>query len=294
MTQRTIRAWLLGYAAGLMIAEVLRPLRHPREPRARRAARNAAFGAIAATTVQVLEVPVVMPVARLVERRGLGLLPRLPLPGAVRTLLAVAALDYTLYLWHVLVHRVPALWRFHEVHHADRDLDALTAIRFHFGELAASVPWRAGQVALLGVPPSTLSTWQTLTLASVLFHHSNLRLPLALERALAWIVVTPRLHGIHHSRVADEMNSNWSSGFTVWDRLHGTFRDDVPQAAIDIGVPGFDAPSAVTLPKMLAAPFVTGLPEAGDRSERAPGEGEALRRGGDERRDPDPYRPPNR
>jgi sterol desaturase/sphingolipid hydroxylase (fatty acid hydroxylase superfamily) len=207
--------------------------------------------------VQLLEAPVVMPVARLAAARRWGVLAMLPLPRVVKTALALAALDYTLYLWHVLVHRSPALWRFHAVHHADRDLDALTAIRFHFGELIASVPWRAAQVALIGVPPATLQAWQTLTLMSVLFHHSNTRLPAGVERALRLVVVTPRLHGIHHSRRGDEMNANWSSGLSIWDRLHGTYRDDVPQDAIDIGVDGMDAIEAARFPRLLAAPFTT-------------------------------------
>src|SRR5688572_3209445 len=123
-----------------------------------------------------------MPLARSVERRGWGLLYAIRMPGWLRSMLALAALDYTLYLWHVLVHRTPALWRFHAVHHVDRDLDASTAVRFHFGELAASVPWRAAQVVLIGVDARTLQAWQTLTLLSVLFHHSNVRLPERLER----------------------------------------------------------------------------------------------------------------
>lgn len=216
--------------------------------------RNATIGGIGAVAIQLCELPVVMPLARHVERRGWGLLPRLPIPAAVKTALAIAALDYTLYVWHVLVHRVPALWRFHRVHHADLDLDTSTAIRFHFGELIASVPWRAAQVAVLGVGPATLQLWQSLTLMSVMFHHSNARLPAHVERRVSYLLVTPRMHGIHHSKAEDESNSNWSSGLSVWDRLHGTFRADVPQEAIAIGVPMLDTPDDVTLRRMLIAP----------------------------------------
>src|SRR5215208_1822575 len=103
-------------------------------------------------------------------------------------------MDYTLYLWHMLTHRVPALWRFHQVHHCDLDMDASTALRFHFAEMAISVPYRAAQVAVLGVAPRPLSIWQTFLFVSILFHHSNLRLPLWLERRLSWMIVTPRMH----------------------------------------------------------------------------------------------------
>ena len=217
--------------------------------------RNAAIGALSAATVHLCEQPIVLPLARYAQRRHWGLLPQLNLPAPLNTLVALVALDYTLYLWHIVVHRVPWLWRFHRVHHADLDLDASTAIRFHFGELVASVPWRAAQVALIGIDARTLQTWQTLTLMSVLFHHSNVRLAGEVERALGYILVTPRMHGIHHSRHGDEMDSNWSSGLSLWDRLHGTLRLDVPQDAIEIGVADVDTPQQVTLRRMLRAPF---------------------------------------
>jgi len=144
----------------------------------------------------------------------------------------------------------------HLPHHADLDLDASTALRFHFGELLASLPLRALQVTLIGAGPLAFSVWQTLFGLSILFHHSTLELPLALERRLLWLVVTPRMHGIHHSIVRREAESNLSSGLTLWDRLHGTLRVNVPQAEVTIGVPAYRQPTDVTLPKVLAMPFV--------------------------------------
>ncbi len=125
-------------------------------------------------------------------------------------------------------------------------MDASTALRFHFAEMAVSVPYRAAQVALIGVAPRPLSIWQTFLFVSILFHHSNLRLPVWLERRLATVIVTPRMHGIHHSMVEEEANSNWSSGFTIWDTLHGTLRLDVPQNDIEIGVPAYREEEQVT------------------------------------------------
>lgn len=232
-----------------------RPLRRTVEAPVRRTTRNFAIAALGAAAVHVAEAPVVSRVAILAERRHWGLLRRLRLPAWVETTLAVVLMDYTLYLWHILTHKVPLLWRFHLVHHIDLDLDASTAIRFHFGELAISTPWRAAQIVAIGVSPRALSIWQTALLMSILFHHSNVRLPYAIERRLARLVVTPRLHGIHHSQVRTEMDSNWSSGLAIWDRLHRTWRLDVPQSAITIGVPGFENPENVTLRRMLALPF---------------------------------------
>jgi sterol desaturase/sphingolipid hydroxylase (fatty acid hydroxylase superfamily) len=150
---------------------------------------------------------------------------------------------------------MPLLWRFHAVHHTDRDLDASTAVRFHFGELTLSVPWRAAQVALIGVSPSDLRLWQRALLVSILFHHSNLRLPDGAERALRAVVMTPRLHGIHHADEEATRDANWSSGLTLWDWLHGTLVTDVPQEAIRIGIAGYQHPDDVTLPRILAMPF---------------------------------------
>jgi sterol desaturase/sphingolipid hydroxylase (fatty acid hydroxylase superfamily) len=193
--------------------------------------------------------------ARAVERRQWGLVKRLALPVWLEVLLAMLLLDYTLYVWHVLTHRVPALWRFHAVHHIDLDLDASTAVRFHFGELTVSTPWRVAQVVLIGASPLALSIWQTGLLMSILFHHSNVELPIGVERRISRVFVTPRMHGIHHSQVREESDSNWSSGLTLWDWLHGTLRLNVPQGAVTIGVPAFQDPADVTLPKMIAFPF---------------------------------------
>src|SRR5206468_12584812 len=136
-------------------------------------------------------------------------------------------------------------------HHIDLDLDASTAIRFHFGELTISAAWRAMQIALIGVSPLSFSVWQTFVFVCILFHHSNVRLPKNVERCVRPLLVTPRMHGIHHSMVREETNSNWSSGLTVWDWLHGTLRLDVPQERIRIGVPAYSDPHDVTLPHVL-------------------------------------------
>ncbi|HYG87877.1 MAG TPA: sterol desaturase family protein [Azospirillum sp.] len=258
MERARVPGWLgpaaiVGAFVTLVWLEHRRPLRRTVESKARRTARNLAIASLSATTIRLAEKPVVEPLARAAERHGWGLVPRLNLPRTAEAALSILLLDYTLYVWHVLTHRVDLLWRFHRVHHADRDLDASTALRFHFAEMALSVPWRAAQVLLIGVKPGDLRLWQTLTLLEILFHHSAVRLPVGLERRLVRLVVTPRMHGIHHSRELDEMGSNWSSGLTVWDRLHGTLRLDVPQERIVIGVEGCEADD-VTLGKMLVLP----------------------------------------
>jgi sterol desaturase/sphingolipid hydroxylase (fatty acid hydroxylase superfamily) len=246
----------VGWFATLVWWERRQALRERQiEPKLRRGVRNLAVGGLGAIALQLAERPVIVPLARLVSRRRLGLLQRMSLPLWAETALGVMLLDYTLYIWHVLVHKVPGLWSYHLVHHADLDMDASTALRFHFAELTISVPWRAAQVLFIGVSPLTLSTWQTFLFCSILFHHSNVKLSISAERWLSRLIVTPRLHGIHHSIVEEETNSNWSSGLTLWDWLHGTLRVNVPQQAITIGVPSYRDPKDLTLPKVLAMPF---------------------------------------
>jgi sterol desaturase/sphingolipid hydroxylase (fatty acid hydroxylase superfamily) len=260
-----IPGWLslpltLGAFGALVWLERRRPLRRSVERANVRDARNLAVAALGGAALRFVERPVAESLARRVERERLGLLKLARLPAPLETALAAALMDYTLYAWHYLTHRVPFLWRCHVVHHADLGLTTSTALRFHFAELLLGVPWRAAQVRLIGVGPRALSIWQTLLFLSVMFHHSNLRLPAGFERRLSRFVVTPRLHGIHHSAVRGETDSNWSSGLTVWDRLHGTLRRDVPQDAITVGVPAYRAAREVTLGRVIEMPFVEQRP----------------------------------
>jgi sterol desaturase/sphingolipid hydroxylase (fatty acid hydroxylase superfamily) len=111
------------------------------------------------------------------------------------------------------------------------------------------------QVVVIGPDPFSLSLWQAVLLPSILFHHANVRLPVALERLLVRLIVTPRMHGIHHSTYENETNSNWSSLLSVWDYLHRTIRLDVPQPDVTIGVPAYADPRDLTVGSALALPF---------------------------------------
>ncbi|GAC1660016.1 MAG: sterol desaturase family protein [Acidobacteriaceae bacterium] len=266
MKQKIVPTWfnatlLIGTFGALVWLERRCPLRRAEvEPKLARNARNLVVASMGAVATQLAERPVAMWLARRVEERRQGLLKRVRLPVWLEVALAAASLDYTLYVWHYIVHKVPALWRFHVVHHVDLDMDASTALRFHFAELLLSVPWRAMQVRLLGVSPFAFTAWQTLLFPAVLFHHSNVELPVRWERRLNRLVVTPRMHGIHHSMVREETDSNWSSGLTVWDWLHGMLRLNVPQDAITIGVPAYREPEEVTLEKIVVMPFAEERP----------------------------------
>lgn len=261
MKQNKLPGWLsgslvVGSFVLLWLLERRRPLRRAVESKLGRTSRNLAVAAVAGLSLQIIERPIIDRLTALVERRRWGVLKLVRLPRALEVALALLLMDYTLYVWHVLMHRVPFLWRFHLPHHVDLDLDSSTALRFHFGELAIATSWRAAQVTLIGVSPLSLSVWQKFLLLSVLFHHSNVRLPIEAEKRLRRVFVTPRLHGIHHSLVQDETDSNWSSGLTIWDWLHGTLRFDIPQESITIGVPAYREPDQVDLVEVLKMPFV--------------------------------------
>jgi sterol desaturase/sphingolipid hydroxylase (fatty acid hydroxylase superfamily) len=246
----------VGAAVGaLYVVERLRPLRNRREPGPARSARNLAIGLLAGATTAASEWPLVEPAQRLAERHRLGLLRRVRLPRAIRIALGFLLLDYTLYVWHRLNHRVSFLWRFHAVHHIDLDLDSTTGLRFHFGELTLAAGFRAAQILLLGTDRETLRVWQQMLFLSVVFHHSNLELPITIERRLVRWLVTPRMHGIHHSVRSEETDTNFSSLLSCWDRLHRSLELGVPQASITIGVPGFSHVEDVTLSESLTLPF---------------------------------------
>lgn len=224
-----------AFGVGLLVWERRSPARRPEQPVTRRGARNVAIAATGSAVWAGALSPVVARAAKLGQRKGL--LPRLGLPSWAETVAGLLVLDYMLYVWHVLLHRVPLLWRFHEVHHADRELDVLTAARFHGGETLLSIPFHAGVATLFGIPPRCLRAFTVLSGASILFHHSNVRLSTTVQQRLARIITTPRLHAIHHAENATFRDSNWSSGLTLWDRLHGTLTDDTKGRRVVIGLP---------------------------------------------------------
>ena len=159
------------------------------------------------------------------------------------------------YYWHRVNHTWPWLWRVHNAHHIDPDLDVTTSMRFHGLEILYSSMFRALQVLVIGGPLQMLIAYEICFQLNTFFQHSNVRIPIRVERLLNLLLVTPRMHGIHHSKRFQETNSNWSTVLSVWDRLHGTANLNVPQARIDIGIAGYADPRDNTVIAVLAAPF---------------------------------------
>lgn len=255
----TALAWTIGAVAAvavlLLLAERRAPLRAQRLSWIRELAVNLAFSVMAFGVSAVLVRPAVVRVMGWSQGRELGLVHLVALPPLVRGFVVFLLLDLTFYYWHRLNHQWPALWRFHNVHHCDPDLGVSTSFRFHFGEVALSTIFRVVQVTAIGAALPAYAVYEAAFQLNTLFHHSNVRLPIRLERRLNRILVTPRMHGIHHSQLRDETNSNYSVVLPWWDRLHRTLRLNVPQSRIVIGVPGYAEPADNRLWPLLAMPF---------------------------------------
>ena len=241
--------------AGLLWLERRRPLRARTQSHIDRLKTNAATAAVAMLVMRAALLPTVLALAAWAERHELGLAWMVPVSGLPRGVLAFLLMDYATYLWHRANHAIALLWRFHAVHHTDLDLDVSTAFRFHFGEMLLSIGVRSLQILIIGVGPLVALVWEAVELAGTVFHHSNVRLPIGLEGALNRILVTPRMHGIHHSVVERETSSNWSVVFSWWDRVHGTARLNVPQDAITIGLPSYRDPGEIRFVALLKMPF---------------------------------------
>lgn len=204
-------------------------------------------------------VGLVQPAARWALRwsadKPFGLVHVIALPMWAKFALSFLLMDLGFYYWHVANHRLSILWRFHNVHHIDPDLNVTTALRFHFGEIALSSGFSLLAVTLIGISGWAFAVYQMVFQAETLFHHSNLRLPIQFERLLNKIFVTPRMHGIHHSQVRRENNSNFGTVFTWWDRLHRTLGLNIPQSEIVIGIPGYSREEDNHVANALLMPF---------------------------------------
>lgn len=208
--------------------------------------------------------------ATLAAQRGWGLLNNIDLPGWLALLLAVVAMDFAIWLQHVMVHAVPVLWRLHQVHHADPDYDLTTGARFHPLEIILSMLIKFAVIAVLGAPAAAVLVFEVLLNATAMFNHGNIKLPAGVDALLRLLLVTPDMHRVHHSTDNAEANSNFGFNLSLWDRLFGTYcpAARLPQESMEIGVAGLTGdPRCVSLTGMLVIPFVN------------PGEGYAIGHG---------------
>jgi sterol desaturase/sphingolipid hydroxylase (fatty acid hydroxylase superfamily) len=236
----------------LVIAERRRRLRKTTQLNTERVVINSLVAAPSFGLLRFVFLPAMVKLA--LKNKGHGVAQILPISNALRFVLAFLILDYGNYLWHVLNHKIPFLWRFHLVHHTDLDLDTFTAFRFHFGEMIGSVFFRGLFVLLSGASALEVLIYELGFEGATQFHHSNLKLPEPFERNLSKLIVTPKIHGIHHSINKNDTDSNYSVIFSFWDRLHRTFQYYDNQY-ITIGVPAYRDPAEMTVGYLLLMPF---------------------------------------
>lgn len=206
-------------------------------------------------TVFFLVQPVQQETLNLIENSKFGLLNLLSLPTLAKGIIGFLLMDLAFYYWHLLNHKIPFLWRFHNIHHLDPDMDLTTAFRFHFGEIGFSSLFRVVQISLIGISPLVFIIYEFFFTVNTIFQHSNIKLPIKFERILNRIIVTPRMHGIHHSQFRNETDSNYSTVFSWWDVIHRTIRLNVPQNKIVIGVPAYSNKEDNRFFNLLMLPF---------------------------------------
>lgn len=201
--------------------------------------------------------------ASFAAQHGWGLLNYLALPYWLAFVLALLAMDFVIWLQHVMVHAVPLFWRLHRVHHADPDYDLTTGARFHPAEIVLSMLVKFATVAALGPPVLAVLVFEVVLNAAAMFNHGNIRLPQGVDRVLRWFIVTPDMHRVHHSVEEDESNSNFGFNLPWWDRLFGTYREQprAGQHGMTIGLRGHTEPNKVArLDGMLLMPFAREAP----------------------------------
>ena len=239
----------------LLMIETRFSLRQRKRSKIERVLINVGVSALALATGAYIVAPVALTLASWTSESPFGLLRLLSLPFTAEVILGFLLMDLTFYYWHRANHSIAFFWRFHNVHHVDPDLDVSTSFRFHFGEVLYSLGFKALQVYLIGISLLTYLVYELIFQCATMFHHSNVRLPITVERCLNKVIVTPRMHGIHHSIVKDETNSNYSVIFRWWDLMHGTLRLNVKQSDVVIGVPAYLDPQDNRFLNLVMLPF---------------------------------------
>lgn len=240
--------------ASLWCLESFRTTSALRVPRLRHAARNLSLTILNTILMSLLFGVLTVSVAEMTQSRKQGVLFLMPLTTWSRLVLGVLLLDVWTWGWHWSSHRVPLLWRFHRVHHSDAAMDVTTAARFHIGELSLSALTKLPFILIFGVSPMTLLVHETLLVAVSQFHHSAISIG-RFDRILRWLIVTPHMHRIHHSRLRVETNSNYASILSVWDRVFGTYRSLLNSPERPTGLDEFESAKWETLSGLIAMPL---------------------------------------
>ena len=225
-------AVFLGLFALFAALETLAPRRPRQQPRATRWFTNLSLVVLDTLALRALAIALpFLAIGAAIDawRMGWGLFNLLDWPLWLEVLLTILLLDLAIWAQHLVTHKVPILWRFHRVHHADRDFDVTTALRFHPVEILASMGLKIGLVYILGPQAIAVVLFEVILNGTAMFNHSNLRLPLWLDQLVRLVLVTPDMHRVHHSIHRHEHDSNYGFALSVWDRIFRTYRP-MPEA----------------------------------------------------------------
>ncbi len=243
--------------AAMALWEILGPRRKLEVPKAYRWVNNWSIVVLDVLAVRLVFPAGAVTLAVFVESQGWGIFQYLAWPQWLAVVLSVIILDFAVWLQHVIFHFVPALWRFHRMHHADLDVDVTTGLRFHPVEILISMVIKAAAIVVLGAPAVAVLIFEVLLNATSMFNHSNVRVPAKLEPVLRWIIVTPDMHRIHHSWDQPETDSNFGFNLPWWDRLLGTYRawPKGGHEGMVLGLERFRERTWLRLDKLLLLPF---------------------------------------
>ncbi|MBI2312158.1 MAG: sterol desaturase family protein [Betaproteobacteria bacterium] len=247
-----------GIFALMALWEILAPRRRLSVSKPKRWLNNLGVVVLNSVVVRLLFPAAAVGVAAFAASHGWGIFNYLQAPFWAAVALSFVAMDFAIYLQHVMFHAVPVLWRLHRMHHADLDFDVTTGARFHPIEIVLSMLIKFAVIVVLGAPVLAVVLFEVVLNGTAMFNHGNVRLAGALDRRLRWVLVTPDMHRVHHSIEEAESNTNFGFNLSLWDRLFGTYTaaPRLGHEGMAIGVRGFrDERQCATLPGMLAIPF---------------------------------------
>ncbi len=259
----TIRLGVFIAVLGAMAAwELAAPRRRQEVPKFLRWSNNIAVVALDTMFVRLLFPLTAVAWAGYAAGQGWGLFNILDMPAWIEVVATIVLLDLAIYAQHVAFHAVPFFWRLHRMHHADTEFDVTTGFRFHPGEILLSMAIKFAVIAVLGVPALAVLIFEVLLNATSMFSHSNVRLPLGLDRWLRRVIVTPDMHRVHHSVMPTELNTNFGFNLSLWDRLFRTYRAQPKQGhdGMTIGIDAFRSERDLWLDRMLTQPLKSGAP----------------------------------
>ena len=265
----------LGVFAGIFLLMALVELALPKRTlivsKGRRWLTNVGISVVASVLLRLmaaLAVPVAAVAAAFyAQENGIGLLNNVAWPEWVKIVLALVALDLAIWAQHLASHKIPILWRLHKVHHADRDIDVTTAVRFHPVEIALSMLWKIVVVMPLGASPLAVFLFEVILNGCAMFNHANIDLPGWLDRVIRIFVVTPDMHRVHHSVQRREHDSNYGFNLSVWDRLFRTYtaQPEGGHQGMTIGLTPYQSEEPTRFGWSLCLPFRNDAPKLGPR-----------------------------